>query len=53
LHEIEGIGKATAEKLLLEFKSVKKVREADAAKIEAVIGKDKAAKLQAYFQGTR
>jgi excinuclease ABC subunit C len=50
LHEIDGIGKATAEKLLLEFKSIKKVREADVEKIEAVIGKDKATKLLEYFR---
>jgi excinuclease ABC subunit C len=50
LHEIEGIGKATAEKLLLEFKSVKKVRDAALEQLEAVVGKDKAAKLLEYFR---
>jgi excinuclease ABC subunit C len=50
LHEIDGIGKATAEKLLLEFKSVKKVREAGPEQLEAAVGKDKAAKLLEYFR---
>jgi len=50
LHDIDGIGKATAEKLLLEFKSVKKVREAGPEQLEAAVGKDKAAKLLEYFR---
>jgi excinuclease ABC subunit C len=49
LHEIEGIGKATAEKLLLEFKSVKKVKEASREQLEALIGKDRTARLIEYF----
>lgn len=42
LEEIEGIGKATTEKLLKKYKSVKKIVETDPAEIEAFIGKDKA-----------
>lgn len=42
LEEIEGIGKATTEKLLKKYKSVKKIMEIPAAEIEALIGKDKA-----------
>lgn len=42
LEEIDGIGKATTEKLLKKYKSVKKIIETDYAEIEAFIGKDKA-----------
>ena len=42
LTEIEGIGEKTVEKLLKHFKSVKKLRSADAKEIEEVIGKSKA-----------
>ncbi len=42
LENIKGIGKQTADLLLKEFKSVKKVREADPRKIEKLIGKSKA-----------
>jgi excinuclease ABC subunit C len=42
LEEIDGIGKATAEKLLKKYKSVKKLLEINPAEIEALIGKDKA-----------
>ncbi|MCU0390814.1 MAG: excinuclease ABC subunit C, partial [Thermoflexibacter sp.] len=42
LEEIDGIGKATTEKLLKKYKSVKKILEIDPKEIEALIGKDKA-----------
>jgi excinuclease ABC subunit C len=42
LEEIDGIGKATTEKLLKKYKSVKKIIETDYTEIEAFIGKDKA-----------
>jgi excinuclease ABC subunit C len=42
LEEIDGIGKATTEKLLKKYKSVKKIMEIPPAEIEAFIGKDKA-----------
>lgn len=38
---IEGIGEKTAEKLLKHFKSVKKIKAADPAEIEQLIGKSK------------
>lgn len=37
LEEIEGVGKATAEKLLKHFKSLKKLSEADLKTIEAIV----------------
>ena len=49
LHEIEGIGPSTAEKLLTEFRSVKKVKEASLEEISAVIGKSKAELVVNYF----
>ncbi|MFZ1528641.1 MAG: excinuclease ABC subunit UvrC [Ferruginibacter sp.] len=42
LENIKGIGKQTADLLLKEFKSVKKIREADPDKIEVLIGRSKA-----------
>lgn len=41
LHDIEGIGASTAEKLLSEFRSVKKVKEAPLEALEAAVGKAK------------
>ena len=42
LEDIKGIGKQTADLLLKEFRSVKKIKEAPAAEIEKLIGKLKA-----------
>ena len=42
LSHIEGIGEKTAQKLLKNFKSVKKLKIADYGEIERVIGKAKA-----------
>ena len=42
LSEIKGIGESTSDKLLLHFKSVKKIRDASLIEIEKVIGKAKA-----------
>jgi excinuclease ABC subunit C len=50
LHEIEGIGPSTAEKLLTEFRSVKKVREASLEEITSVVGKSKAETVVNYFK---
>src|SRR5690554_1057027 len=45
LTAIAGIGALTAEKLLRQFKSLKKIKEASSDEIIAVIGKSKAQKL--------
>jgi excinuclease ABC subunit C len=50
LTDIAGIGEKTAEDLLKEFKSVKRVREADPEQIEKVIGKAKAKVLLEYLE---
>ena len=45
LYDIPGIGPATREKLLSEFKSVKRIREASFEMLSGVIGASKATKL--------
>ncbi len=49
LNDIKGIGKQTAEKLMLELKSVKNIKEASLETIENVIGKAKAKIVKEYF----
>lgn len=49
LTQIEGVGAKTAEKLLTEFKSVKKVKQADLESLSQVIGAAKARVVQDYF----
>lgn len=46
LDELVGIGKKTAEKLLKEFKSVKKIKEASLEELEKVVGSKKALSLK-------
>lgn len=50
LEDIPGIGKATIDFLLKEFKSVKNIREKDQEEIEKLIGKSKAAMIANYFK---
>lgn len=45
LDDIPGIGPATREKLLSEFKNIKRIREASFEELSAVIGASKATKL--------
>ncbi len=49
LTNIPGIGDKTAEKLLKEFKSVKKIRAASNDTLESVVGKGVTLKLRSYF----
>jgi excinuclease ABC subunit C len=49
LEGIKGIGKATADTLLKEFKSVKKVKEAGEAELAKIAGAAKAAIISSYF----
>lgn len=53
LHNIEGIGQKTAEKLLSHFKSVKRIKEAEAKTLTDCIGPDKAQKVYTYFEERR
>ena len=50
LNDIKGIGKQTAEKLMLELKSVKNIKEADLETLEKIIGKAKAKVVWEYFR---
>ena len=49
LNDIKGIGKLTAEKLMLELKSVKNIKAADLETLEKIIGKAKAKIVWEYF----
>ena len=50
LNDIKGIGKLTAEKLMLELKSVKNIKEASLETLEKIIGKAKAKIVHEYFE---
>ena len=50
LNEIKGISEKTADKLLIELKSVKGVKEASLEELERVIGKSKAALVFQHFR---
>ena len=52
LNDIKGIGKQTAEKLMLELKSVKNIKEANLETLEKIIGKAKAKIVWEYFRTT-
>lgn len=52
LTKIPGIGDKTMEKLMLEFKSVKRLSEAPEDAIVKIIGKSKAEKVISYFKNT-
>ena len=49
LNDIKGIGKATAERLLLELKSVKNIKESDLQKLSGIIGPAKAKIVFEHF----
>ena len=49
LNDIKGIGKQTAEKLMLELKSVKNIKEASLETLEKIVGKAKAKIAWEYF----
>jgi len=50
LEDIPGIGKATVDLLIKEFKSVKNVREKKLEDIEKLVGKSKAMMIANYFK---
>ena len=52
LNDIKGIGKQTAEKLMLELKSVKNIKEASLETLERIVGKAKAKIVKEYFDKT-
>ncbi len=50
LEEIKGIGKSTADKLLKEFKSVKKISDASREALAEVVGESKAQLIEQHFE---
>lgn len=50
LEVIPGIGKTTADKLLVKFKSVKKIREAKQEELEELLNKKQIVALNDYFK---
>lgn len=50
LNDIKGIGKQTAEKLMLELKSVKNIKKANIETLEKIVGKAKAGIIYNYFR---
>ena len=52
LEAIKGIGPETAEQLLRELKSVKKIKEAPLELLENIVGKSKAKMVKAYFDAS-
>ena len=50
LNDIKGIGKQTAEKLMLELKSVKNIKEASLETLEKIVGKAKAGIIYNHFR---
>jgi excinuclease ABC subunit C len=50
LEDIPGIGEKSIEKLLITYKSVKKIREAPLESLQELIGKDKAQLLMAHLK---
>lgn len=53
LSEIKGVSEKTAEKLLLELKSVKNIKEASLEELEKVVGKSKATLVYEYFKANK
>jgi len=51
LTDVPGVGKKTAEKLLTEFKSIKRLLAANKKRVEEVAGPSVAKKIYTYFQG--
>jgi excinuclease ABC subunit C len=49
LEQIKGVGPKTAQKLLSEIGSVKKVQQASLDQLEAVVGPSLAEKVHTYF----
>ncbi len=50
LTEIPGVGQKTAQKLLREFKSIKKVKDASETELRQVVNKTTAATISNYFK---
>jgi excinuclease ABC subunit C len=53
LNEIQGIGEKTIQKLLKDFKSVKKIKELDENTLTGSIGKSKAEVVHRFFHSSK
>jgi excinuclease ABC subunit C len=51
IEELQGIGKQTTDKLLMHFKSVKKIKEASLEELEILIGRQKAEIVKGIKKG--
>ncbi len=49
LELIEGLGQKSIDKLLAEFRTVRKIAEASAEDLQKVVGKSRAAKIKVFF----
>ena len=52
LEMIKGIGKNTADNLLKQFRSVKKIKELSQEELEKAVGKSKANMITTYFNSS-
>jgi len=52
LEQIKGIGKSTADGLLKQFKSVKRIKELSEEELRRAVGSSKAKIIITYFNGT-
>jgi excinuclease ABC subunit C len=50
LENIEGVGKKTAEKLLKNFKSVKRIKEMNETELKELVGEKLATSIKSYFK---
>ncbi len=53
LTDLPGIGKGSADKLLMHFRSVKKVKEATVEELAAVVGQSRAELIKAAIEGNK
>ncbi len=51
LHEVPGVGRKTVEKLLRNFGSLERVRQASTEDLSRIVGQRAATQLQAFFAG--
>jgi excinuclease ABC subunit C len=49
ISEIPGIGQITTDKLLIQFKSVERIKSAKLEELDKIVGKDKSKKIMEYF----
>jgi len=50
LEQIEGIGTKTADKLLVQFKSVSRIKQASLEELKAVVSRAQAEAIHSFFR---